>query len=347
MTRHAVIIGAGIGGLSAAVALRAQGWSVEVHERAHEIPAGGTALGMWPEAMTALDDLGVGDRVRERSVLSRGASILSPSGGVMGRIPDSRQARLVSRGRLLYSLHDALPSGTVRWATPLRSGDDLPDADLVAGADGIHSIVRSTCWGASPAERPLGTVAYRGVVAGNVGAVSETWGRGALFGITPSSDDSTNWFACIRADMITSTGLGPATELRERFSTWHPGVLDVVTRIDDDGVDRRELYDVSLPHPFVQHNVALLGDAAHAMAPNLGRGACESLIDAVVLAAAISSTGDLQAGLRRYDRARRRRTRTIVAAARTVNRVATARRGLRLRDGVVRVLLRGDSGARS
>lgn len=328
---HAIIVGAGVAGLASAIALRRIGWTVQVQDRAAGLPEGGTALGMWPEAMRALDRLGVGDRIRSEATLSRGARILDPRGDVIGRVPQSRRAHLISRGRLLSALMSQLSDGDVRWSDPLDLDDTLPDADLVVGADGIHSVVRSRVW-STAAERPLGTVAFRGIVDLPVASVTETWGRGALFGITPTDDGRTNWFACVRRERLGGARNDPLTDLRAVFGTWHAGIVDVLDHLEYDDIDRRDLSDVSFRHPYVQGRVALVGDAAHAMAPNLGRGACESLLDAVALADAIEGRRDVSAGLARYDRERRARTRRTVTAARIINRVATTDRATGLRD---------------
>lgn len=335
---HAIIVGAGVAGLSSAIALRRIGWTVAVQDRAPSLLEGGTALGMWPEAMRALDHLGVGDRIRSEATLSRGAQILDPQGTVIGRVPQSRGAHLISRGRLLSALREHLSDVDIRWERPLDQSGPIPDADLVVGADGIHSVVRSRVWGATPAERPLNTVAFRGIADLPAASVSETWGRGALFGITPTDDGRTNWFGCVRRERLGDGAHDPLTALRTAFGTWHPSVIDVLDRLEPGDIDRRELFDVSFRHPYVHGRVALVGDAAHAMAPNLGRGACESLIDAVVLADAIESEGDVPSALRRYDRARRARTRRVVAAARIVNRVSTAERTAPLRDRAMMLL---------
>lgn len=336
---HAIIIGAGIAGLATAVALRKAGWSVSVYERADGPISGGTALGMWPEAMRALDSIDVGDEVRHNSALSRGATILDPSGVPIGRVPATRSAHLISRERLMLALLDALPSECIHWSREWKSTDFFPESDLVVGADGIHSAIRLRTWGAS-VERPLRTVAFRGVVDQGVESVTETWGRGALFGITPTGDGRTNWFACVRRRNLEQADADDADTLCRLFSDWHSQVRRVLGRIRLQDIDRRELYDVSLSHPYVRGNTVLVGDAAHAMAPNLGRGACESLIDAVVLAQALGSGGAVREGLRRYDHARRSPTRRVVAMARTLNGIATAERGSRVRDRLLSLALR-------
>lgn len=336
---HAVIVGAGIAGLATAAALGQAGWSVTVHERATTPDSGGTALGMWPEAMRALDDIGVGDEVRRQAALVRGGTLLDPSGMPIARIPASRHAYLISRKRLLLTLLDAVPETCIRWSDGWTASDPFPDADLVVGADGIRSAIRSRVWRA-PGERALGTVAFRGVVDGPVDSVSETWGRGALFGITPTGDGRTNWFACVRRDRLEHAGPDDAETLERLFSGWHADVGRVLAQLDAAPVDRRELFDVSLRHPYVRHNTALVGDAAHAMAPNLGRGACEALIDAVALARALEARTSVSDGLRRYDRVRRPPTRRLVRVARAVNRISTAERGATTRNRLMKLAFR-------
>lgn len=339
MQNHAIIIGAGIAGLSTAIGLREAGWSVSVYERSEAPTSGGTALGMWPEAMRALDSIGLGDVVRRHSTLSHGATILDPSGEPLGRVPSTRSAHLISRERLMLALLDAVPAECIHWSHGWKSTDFFPESDLVVGADGVHSAIRMRTWGSS-AERPLRTVAFRGVVDQEAEAVTETWGRGALFGITPSGDGRTNWFACVRRRNLGYADVDDAATLYRLFSEWHPQVRSVLDRIRLRDIDRRELTDVSLPHSYARGNTVLVGDAAHAMAPNLGRGACESLIDAVALAQSLSGGGTVPEGLRRYDHARRSRTRRVVVAARILNEIATAERGSQLRDRLMRQVLR-------
>src|SRR5690625_6196349 len=98
MSRTALIIGGGIAGLATGRALLAAGWRVQIKERASGLPRAGTALGMWPEAMAALDALGVGDQVRRHGVRTSGGSLLRPDGRLLARISpgDRKSTRLNS-----------------------------------------------------------------------------------------------------------------------------------------------------------------------------------------------------------------------------------------------------------
>lgn len=326
MQGRALIVGGGIAGLAVATALSSAGWSAQVWERSSALPTTGTALGMWPEAMRALDGLGLGDRLRNRSEQRSGAEFLRPDGTVIGRAGWRQSVHLVTRPALLELLHSGVPKDVLRWDTALTELDRLPEADVVVGADGINSVVRQAFWPeATP--RPLGSVAFRGTVPGRVGQVNETWGRGRLFGITPQTADMTNWFACVRADVLDGRAahdVDAVELLRDLYGDWHPAVGDVVRRLATGSVDRRDLYEVPPLGSYVRDRTVLLGDAAHAMAPNLGRGACESLVDAVALADALSAAPSVEHGLRAYDRARRRATQRIRRMSRWMNKLSTA-----------------------
>jgi 2-polyprenyl-6-methoxyphenol hydroxylase-like FAD-dependent oxidoreductase len=339
MQGSALVVGAGIGGLAAARGLLLAGWSVEVRERATRPPVAGTALGMWPEAMRALDRLGAGDLVRAQAVEQRGARILRPDGRLLYQLGPQRSAQLISRGHLLSALATDLPSGTVRWGCPVESPADLPDVDVVVAADGIHSNLRTAQWAVTP--RSLGTVAFRGTVPGRVDAVTETWGRGRLFGITPNSDHTTNWFACVRDTLLWSIDphASSAEIVRALYRTWHPTVTGVLDRLGEE-IDRRDLHDLPAVPTFVNGRVALLGDAGHAMAPNLGRGACEALLDAVTLTDALATAPTVASGLARYDATRRPVSQRIVRLARLTNRVTTATHAAPIRDAALTTLSR-------
>ncbi|MEE2031695.1 FAD-dependent monooxygenase [Rhodococcus chondri] len=328
----AAVLGGGIGGLTAANALIRRGWHVDVFERSSSLPDTETALGLWPEALDALATAGLSGHAEKLGVLQRSGTALTWDGRVIGRLENIRRpAVLLSRPALLTLLAENLPAHVLQFGTAAPAMPDLAAYDVVLGCDGINSAMRDRLFG--PAFRPTytGYTAWRGWVPGSVTTMSETWGPGALFGITPRDGDLTNWFAAVRAPAGSN---GDIDTLRARYRDWHPAVHGILDRIDPAAVLHHDLYE-SPPLPsYVRGNVALLGDAAHAMAPNLGRGACEAMVDGATLAVLLSEHPVPEA-LRRYDRARKRPTQRLVRASRLVAGVATATRLTGLRNAVV------------
>lgn len=335
MQGSAVVLGAGIAGLATARGLLRAGWTVHVLERSPGLPDTGTALGMWPEAMHALDRLGVGKEVRSSSVEQRGGRLLRPDGTEIARLDLGRPVRLVPRPVLLTALAAMIPPGVIAWNTPVTDHGELPAADIVVAAEGIHSPTRAALFGTAP--RALGTVAFRGTVPGPADGVTETWGPGRLFGITPHDPGNTNWFASIRADLLPpeTSPRSAAQLLRELYGDWHREVRRVLDALGDTPIDRRTLLDVAPPPSYVSGRTAILGDAAHGMAPNLGRGACEALLDATVLVEALTAAPDVAGALRRYDDARRRPATRTVRLARLANTVSTAQHLLPVRNTIM------------
>lgn len=334
MHGRALVVGGGIAGLAVARGLVRGGWDVEVRERLGGPPDTGGALGMWPAAMAALDRLDLGEQIRERAEERFGMALMGAHGRVLADVSSRRSVHMVSRSALLTTLIGGVPADLVRWNASAEAEDILHGTgfDVVVGADGINSLVRHTVFPGAPAVRPLGTVAFRGAVPGPVGPITETWGDGRIFGVTPLDADTTNWYAAVRADLLHSRADDRAAVLRDLFGGWHSEVARVLDALPGSGIDRRRLYDLPAFGRYAKHRHVVIGDAAHAMAPNLGRGACASLVDAVALADALIAGPTVESALTRYDRGRRRPTRRLVLASRIVNRVSTATRLTRTRD---------------
>ncbi|KQY48065.1 FAD-dependent monooxygenase [Cellulomonas sp. Root137] len=332
------VVGAGIGGLAVAVGLHRRGHDVTVLERSPDLTAPGAGISLFANGLAALGVLGLADEVRAvaaayDSTLRTGQR--QPSGRWLVEVPASstQDLAVVHRQDLQRVLLRALPAGTVRTGVTVTgvehargvvvdSSGGRTAGDLVVGADGLRSAVRGTfARGASP--RYAGYTAWRGVTEGAVdllGGAGETWGRGERFGYVPLRDGRVYWFGVASAPAGTRFA-DEGAEVRRRFDDWHDPIPALVAGTDPDAVLRHDIHDLNRRLPsFVQGRVALLGDAAHAMTPDVGQGGGQALEDAATLA--VLCDGDLRAALREYDRLRRPRTQAIARRARMVGRVA-------------------------
>ena len=343
----AIVVGGGIGGLTAAVALTRNGWQVEVLERAREFGEVGAGLSVWPNALRALDAIGLGGPVRERALLDVQAGIRNASGRWLTRTDTAALERrfgpvaMVHRADLLDVLRSAVPADALRPGVTVRSA--RPDgtvthsageseADLVVGADGIHSAVRRSVWPSAPGPRYAGYTSWRMVTGPmTVRDGAETWGRGERFGYAPLPDGRVYCFAAVSAPEGATDG-GRAGLLR-RFAGWHDPIPALLDAVAEEAVFHDDLYELPRLGAYVSGKVVLVGDAAHAMTPNLGQGACQAIEDAVVLAATTDR-------LETYDRVRRRRTRMIARRSRRIGAVAqwSTPVAATLRDTAVRLL---------
>ncbi|WP_067173102.1 FAD-dependent oxidoreductase [Microtetraspora niveoalba] len=341
----ALVIGAGIGGLTAAAALARRGWKVTVCERAASIEPVGSGLAIAPNALRALDTIGVGDRVRELAALQGVAGVRRPSGGWLSRADvEAARARygdpivLLRRATVVDLLADLLPSGALRLNTAVRdvdaaSGRVTTDAgelraDLVVAADGIRSAARRALFPGHPEPVYSGVTSWRLVVPGGgvsapvVGA--ESWGRGLVFGVMPLAGDEVYCYATA----AVPAGRGHADPAEEKagllrlFRGWHAPIPELLSRADPAGIVRSDVFFMDTPlTAFHRGRVALLGDAAHSMTPNLGQGACQAIEDAVVLAHLVDEGGSVEDALAAYTRDRLPRTTAIVRRSASINRL--------------------------
>ncbi|MCX5389348.1 FAD-dependent monooxygenase [Streptomyces sp. NBC_00094] len=309
MEQHrAIVVGAGIGGLTAAVALHRNGWHVTVLERAADLAPVGAGIGLAPNAQRALDVIGLGDRVRSLAAWQGDGGMRAPDGRWIARTnADAAAARfggplvLLHRATLIDILASALPEGTVRTgaaASVVAPGDDhrparltTPDgeteAELVVAADGIRSETRHALFPEHPGPRYSGCTTWRVVVPApeRPFAPHETWGAGRLWGTQPLKDGRIYAYAMATAPEGGHAPDDEKAELLRLFGDWHHPVPEILAAVDPGQVLRHDVHHLTDPLPaFHQGRVALLGDAAHAMMPSLGQGGNQAIEDAVVLA---------------------------------------------------------------
>jgi len=358
-----IVAGAGIGGLSAAIALRRAGFEVVVLERTPELGAVGAGLLLAANAQKALGRLGLAQEIASLGTPASVVEIRSSRGGALTNNPAGELEKKVGppsvavhRADLQALLVREAGEGTLRLGAEvenfrqdeggvtayLAGGEER--ADLLVGADGLRSRVRASLFGpAGP--RYAGYTAWRAVVEPEEellpwGTGFETWGRGARFGCAHIGGGRIYWFATANATEGEKDGSpgspgGPKATLLQRFGTWHSPVGGLIGTTHEDAILRTDIYDREpLGERWGRGRVTLLGDAAHPMTPDLGQGAAQAMEDAVVLARCLRDSGPTSDALRGYERLRSARAAMVVRRSRRLGRVAQLENPLlcRLRD---------------
>ena len=336
------ICGGGIGGLAAAIALQKFGHKVQVFEKATALNRVGADINLTPNAVFALDELGVGTYLRDKAArptfrISRDGE----SGEETSRMPMSSAAEekygapqlTIHRADLLEALRAQLSDDTLvlgkeakglahqDGACALQFSDGTSAAfDLVVGADGIHSVVRTALWGEDQ-PKYTGMVSYRGTfpsekAAGlpDTDAFTKWWGeipekQIVTFPLTQGREIFV--FATLPQDDWTEEGWtlpGDVNDLRQAYANFHPHARALLGAVEE--VTRSALH-VRDPMPaWAKGHATLLGDAAHPMVPFMAQGACMAIEDAVVLARALEGTrrNGITGALARYETERKPRT---------------------------------------
>ncbi len=359
----AIIVGGGIGGLSAAVALGGAGVETVVFERAEELREIGAGITLWANAMKALEKLDVHDALREAGAADLGGEIRSWRGEMISEISADQlrsslgEANLaVHRADLQGALLAALPQGTVRLGAEFvgftqdgagvvaRLADGSEErGDLLVGADGIHSPVRAQLFGRS-APRYARYTAWRGIADAGDGLVPRgvglnLWGRGSEFGLANIGRGRFYWFVTRNApEGEAEDARGRKREVLDLLGGWYEPARAVVEATEGSKILRNDIYDRDPLERWGAGRVTLLGDAAHPMTPNLGQGACQAIEDAVVLARSLGDGGEAVSSLRLYEERRIPRTADVVRKSRRAGRILQLQNPLlcRLRDAVAR-----------
>jgi 2-polyprenyl-6-methoxyphenol hydroxylase-like FAD-dependent oxidoreductase len=370
---RAIVIGAGIGGLSAALALRNAGIDATVFERMPELHEVGSGLTLWVNAMRALDEIGMADAVRERGAVVDQIENRSAEGRLLNRLPiaevaEKRGAPSVSihRAVLQQTLAEHLPEGALRLGMDCVGFDQAGDgvtvrfadgseerADVLVGADGITSTVRGLLF-ERPQPRYSGYTCWRSAATLDHDLLRPTvytqlYGKSSTFGIFPIEPGRWSWYG---TKITAPGGAGRKSgaewkrEALEQFARWYEPVRAVIEATPEDEFIRQDINDLKPIEVWTKGRVALLGDAAHATTPTLGQGGCMAIEDGVVVARNLSGNGDIPAALEEYATARKVRANGIVRQARrhgalyhAANPMLALARGVMLR-GPVRIAMR-------
>jgi 2-polyprenyl-6-methoxyphenol hydroxylase-like FAD-dependent oxidoreductase len=345
MAQQILVIGAGITGLATAVALQRCGHDVTVIEERTDTSSG-AGISIWPNALAALDEIGLGDAVREAGGRVTAGALRWRDGSWLRHPARERLVKalgeplvVIRRSALTTVLADALADGTVH--TGLSARELLATADgvritlsdsttrevaAVVGADGTRSVVARHLNGAL-ADHYAGYTAWRGVAdyAIDSDLAGEVLGPGIEFGHVPLGADRTYWFATQRAAEGQVSPQGELDHLKSLFASWTDPIPAVLDATDPNDVLRNDLYDRDPGRQWARGPVVVVGDAAHPMRPHLGQGGCQGLEDAAVLARFVDGGDDLAAAFARFAAFRRPRVQALVRESKVVGQLVNLR----------------------
>ena len=322
------IIGGGIGGLTAALALRQSGFHSEVFEQAPALLDVGAAIALWPNAMRVLERLQLAEKIYEKAGVIEEIAWLDQNGFLINRVSITEHehpAVAVHRADLQSILLHALPDTSVHldeaFVNYKQQGDkiiatfangDSAEADFLIGADGIHSDVRLQFINdGEPVYR--GYTVWRGISPAIRSQIPPTTaielhGHGHRFGIGPVGHGRLGWWATANAD--------DTDDLSSLFADWYPPVLELIEATPKTSILKTKALDREPRKVWGTGRMTLLGDAIHPTTPNLGQGGCLAIEDALVIARCFEKYGAAEEALRNYERLRYKRTAAVTKYSR-------------------------------
>src|SRR5579862_9274857 len=346
------IIGGGIGGLTAALALRARGLDVSVFEQAEQLKEIGAGVSIYPNAARLLKRIGLGHELEKIGspiagivlYTSQGEPIITSTGPATPAISGSGQAYNVHRADFLKLLFDALPSATIRLGHRCVALAENPDgtrltfangasaeADVVIGADGIRSVVQREI-GLQSRPASEGIMAYRGLIpaeglawAGLLKDPALWLGSGRSFLLYPVAGGRLiNMVAFVPTDTDAEeswSAPGDLKALAAEYAGWDNPVRDTINALEE--TFRWGIYDRAPLPRWSTERITLMGDAAHPMVPHVGQGAGQSIEDGFTLAVLLEgcTTKDVAVRLKLYETIRLERTSKVQALARAAGKL--------------------------
>lgn len=350
---HVLVVGAGLGGLAAAIALRDLGHRVSVFEQAPAIGEIGAGIMLTPNAVAALDALGAMDRVRALGVEPEEARSRHYQTGEMLGVRPVAGAYVGEHGRPMYNIHRADLHRALAAVLLDERADDVRlhlghalsrvrasarsvevtftngltyQGDVLIGSDGIRSVVRRDGLGFDQPPRFTGMVAWRGLVPLDrlpepLRSTSMTsWTSPDRHIIEYAVGDLKNYVAmAMQPGWEAEAWSTPSSvdEVLEHFPGWHDDITDILKATPQGGSYKYALFDRDPLDRWSEGRVTLLGDAAHATLPLMAQGAAMAFEDAVVLGRAFAAASSVEAALKVYEDARRERTAWVQLKSRT------------------------------
>jgi 2-polyprenyl-6-methoxyphenol hydroxylase-like FAD-dependent oxidoreductase len=363
----AIIIGAGIGGLTTAIALQQAGIDFEIFEAAPELKPVGAGIVMASNAMQVFQRLGV-----EKKIMMAGLEIVDAFGVDQNfklisdlRVKEKITPRYgigsyaIHRGRLQQVLLEEIDQKKIhlnkRLASLTQSNQKVTlrfedsfstEADLVIGADGIRSAVRKSIFGELPL-RYSGQTCWRGMTKFNLPAdrqfnTYEMWGKqkGLRFGFVPTAPDEVYYFTTFFTNANGKDNGRVKESLLKTYSCFGSLPTQIIEATPEENIIRSDIFDLKPLSKWWNGKVALVGDAAHATTPNLGQGGCQAVEDAYVIAKCLKENSSFEKAFESYQAIRYEKALYVVNTSWKFGKMTNLGNPLlrSLRNGLMRIL---------
>ena len=371
MRNNILVAGGGIGGLCAAIALHQRGLPVRVYEAVAQAKPVGAGILLAPNALEILARLGLEQGAIQRGILldslgaqnfgivdTRGRMLVPGFDLVQMRREFGRGLVALTRAELHALLMAALPSDVLTFGKRIQQIEERNEkvylnfedgstthGDILLGADGLRSVVRRHLFPDIQTQYS-GQTSYRGlldIAVSELGALpcAEVWGSKIRFGYTPVSSSRAYWYAT-RLAPAGETPLPPAemkAQLLAQVSDLPAVVSRLVTRTPDAALIQTDMHELPKLPAWHRGRIGLIGDAAHAMTPNLGQGGCQAIEDGYAIALCLAEAQSHEDAFVRFEQLRKARAEQVAATARQLGRMVHLRPWQQtLRNGVLRVL---------
>ena len=327
--KRVLIVGAGIAGLSAAIQLEKAGYEVEIAEQTKRWENAGAGIVLWPNALKVMDVCGIREDVQSRGNILHELNVVDTKGKLINGFDfrdNSEMEKLYSIAIARAELHSALVGGlkkskilmdtSVKQITDKNekvearlTNDEVREYDFIIGADGIHSKVRELIFGETKL-RYANHAGWRFITerADNSNTAYEVWGNGKRFGIVPIKNGKYYCFSTINTgsnnQKYKNISVSDYRNLNSEFGWKTKEILDSLT--DEVKLIYDDLFDFKIKS-WHKGNVVLIGDAAHAVTPNLGSGAAMAMEDSVCLTEALCRNSSAQSAFEEYYKKRYKR----------------------------------------
>lgn len=346
-----VILGAGIAGLTTAIALKNIGIEALVVEASNTIRPVGAGLSLAVNAIEALQHLKISDEVIKQGRELESFTLFDKGGRVIKKVSTQpAQSKTNIRNFTIHraKLHEVLlsqisPENIITGKRSIsmsktsegiqiimEDGSTLQTNYLIV-AEGIHSPLRNAITSDFPV-RYSGYTCWRGITNNtdlNITETSETWGKEGRFGIVPLANNQIYWFAC-KNSIAQNPEFKNYTldDLANNFKEYHQPIAKIINATSPEEVIWGDICDVKPLRKFAYGNVVLIGDAAHATTPNMGQGACMAIEDAVILANCLLKNSIVAEAFKSFEKRRMIRTQKIVSDSWRLGKVAQVENGL-------------------